>query len=256
MPATPTLVRVLLAEPGALAENSLHPTQLLHLCAVGFFVRQCSGTLMGSLATEQPTCRLHLQPQHHMSPPRLPHQPARRHGSNGLFPRTTSIIGDSIIRKICFFNATTHCFPGATASDILDMLTANTSIIRVIVHIGTCDTSFYRSELTKKYFISLFNLLSNCGKSILISGPIPTLGRGSGLFSRILSLNTWLKSVSLSYSLQFINNFNLFWNWPAFFAGLHPNHLDSHMLSTNIQHAVHCTLHANTGHAVHFVPHD
>uniref|UniRef100_A0A7N8YGD6 SGNH hydrolase-type esterase domain-containing protein n=1 Tax=Mastacembelus armatus TaxID=205130 RepID=A0A7N8YGD6_9TELE len=199
-----------------------------------------------------------------------PRQSARRHDSNGqllvssprpLSPPTTLIIGDSIIRNVRFFNATTHCFPGATASDILAMLpgllpTLPSSIIRMIVHIGTCDTSLHQSELTKKDFLSLLHLLSNCRKTIFMSGPIPTFGRGSGRFSRILSLNTWLKSVSLSYNLQFIDNFNLFWNRPAFFAGdgLHPNRLGSHVLSTNIQHAVHCTLHANTGQPVHSVP--
>uniref|UniRef100_A0A7N8XT48 SGNH hydrolase-type esterase domain-containing protein n=1 Tax=Mastacembelus armatus TaxID=205130 RepID=A0A7N8XT48_9TELE len=172
---------------------------------------------------------------------RILRESARRHDSNSqllassprpLFPPTTLIIGDSIIRNVRFFNATTHCLPGAMVSDILAMLpgllpTLPSSISRVIVHIGTCDTSLHRSELTKKDFISLLHLLSNCGKTIFMSGPIPTFGRGSGRFSRILSLNTWIKSVSLSYNLQFIDNFNLFWNRPAFFAGdgLHPNRL-------------------------------
>lgn len=51
---------------------------------------------------------------------------------------------------------------------------------------------YFSSELTINCFIELFNLLNNCGKRFFISGRIPTLARGPGCFSRILSLNTSL----------------------------------------------------------------
>ncbi|CAJ1055557.1 Borealin%2C partial [Xyrichtys novacula] len=112
-----------------------------------------------------------------------------------LFPPTTLIIGDSITRYIRFFNAITHCFPGAT------------------------DT----------------------GKTVFISGPIPTLGRGGERFSRILSLHTWLQSTCPTHNFGFIDNFNLFWDRASLFShdGIHPNRLGSRMLSCNIQYMIH-----------------
>uniref|UniRef100_A0A3Q1J1Q8 SGNH hydrolase-type esterase domain-containing protein n=1 Tax=Anabas testudineus TaxID=64144 RepID=A0A3Q1J1Q8_ANATE len=140
-------------------------------------------------------------------------------------------------RHIRFFNAATHCFPGATVPVILDKLPSlldslPSSIVRVIVHVGSCDTTRQHSELTKKDFNALFSFLKSCGKSVFISGPIPTLGRGIGRFSRILSLHTWLQSACTSQHLGFIDNFNLFWDRPSFFRndGLHPSRHGSPML--------------------------
>uniref|UniRef100_A0A3Q1HT76 SGNH hydrolase-type esterase domain-containing protein n=1 Tax=Anabas testudineus TaxID=64144 RepID=A0A3Q1HT76_ANATE len=167
-----------------------------------------------------------------------------------LFSPTTLIVGDSITRHIRFFNAATHCFPGATVPVILDKLPSlldslPSSIVRVIVHVGSCDTTRQHSELTKKDFNALFSFLKSCGKSVFISGPIPTLGRGIGRFSRILSLHTWLQSACKSQHLGFIDNFNLFWDRPSFFRndGLHPSRHGSRMLAANIQHAIQCTPH-------------
>uniref|UniRef100_A0A671UXC8 SGNH hydrolase-type esterase domain-containing protein n=1 Tax=Sparus aurata TaxID=8175 RepID=A0A671UXC8_SPAAU len=133
------------------------------------------------------------------------HSPARSQSTESsqpssprpLFTPTTLIIGDSIARKIRFFNTTTHCFPGATLPVIIDKLpvllcSLPSSINRVIVHVGSNDTARRQSELTKKDFNALFSFLNSCGKDVWLSGPLPTLGRGDGRFSRILSLNTWL----------------------------------------------------------------
>ena len=108
-----------------------------------------------------------------------------------LFSRTTLRVGDSIIRNTHFFNAATHCLPGATVPVITSKLPgllrsllltpahscAQSSVRRVIVHVGTCHTARQQTELTKKEFNNLFNFLSSCEKSIYLSGPIPSLGR-------------------------------------------------------------------------------
>ncbi|KAG8001673.1 hypothetical protein GBF38_007428 [Nibea albiflora] len=142
---------------------------------------------------------------------RLQHRPDGPHISSPrpLFPPTTLIIGDSITRDIRFINAATHYFPGATVPHILDKLlemmhSLPTSIKRIIVHVGTNDTTRQESERTKNDFKLLFNALKNCGKSVFISGPIPTVGRGAGRFSRLLSLHTWLQSASRIYNFGFI----------------------------------------------------
>ena len=162
-----------------------------------------------------------------------------------LFDPTTLIVGDSIIRNIHFFNAATRCFPGATVPDILLKLPCllralPTSVQRIIVHVGCNDTVFQQSELTKIDFNNLLNFLNSCGKTALISGPIPSLGRGSERFSRVLSLHTWLQSACRAHNVGFIDNFNLFWERASYFKsdGIHPNKKGSLMLAANLQHAV------------------
>ncbi|KAL7395649.1 hypothetical protein ABVT39_020810 [Epinephelus coioides] len=87
-----------------------------------------------------------------------------------LFPPSTVLFGDSIIRNIRFFNATTHCFPGAKVPVILDKLpelhSLPSSINRLIFHLGSNDTARWRSELTKMDFVALFNLLKNCASGL------------------------------------------------------------------------------------------
>uniref|UniRef100_A0AAQ5ZE09 SGNH hydrolase-type esterase domain-containing protein n=1 Tax=Amphiprion ocellaris TaxID=80972 RepID=A0AAQ5ZE09_AMPOC len=161
---------------------------------------------------------------------------------------TTLIIGDSIVRNIRFFNATTRCFPGATVAVILDKLpellqSIQSSVCRVIIHIGTNDTTRRQSELMKQDFMDLFRLMESCGKSVFISGPIPTLSHGAERFSRLLSLSTWLQHTCTAHKLNFIDNFNLFWNRPGFYRqdGLHPSTLGSSVLTANIHHTVQST---------------
>ena len=162
-----------------------------------------------------------------------------------LFSPTTLLIGDSIIRNCRFFNASTVCLPGATVSTILDKLpdllsSAPPTVDRVIVHVGTNDTALQHSETTKQDFLELFEFLAFSGKTVFISGPIPTLNRGDNRFSRILSLVTWLKHISSSYNFGFIDNFNLFWTRSTFYRhdGLHPNTLGNRFLTNNILHTV------------------
>ncbi|KAL7408313.1 hypothetical protein ABVT39_021388 [Epinephelus coioides] len=94
-----------------------------------------------------------------------------------LFPITALTVGDSIV-SICFANAATHCFPGATAADILDKLprlleSAPPTITKVIIHCGSNDTTHRQTELTKVYFRHLFKLLNSCGKSVFFLWPTP-----------------------------------------------------------------------------------
>lgn len=122
-----------------------------------------------------------------------------------LFSPTILIIGDSITRNVRFFNSVTHCFPGATVPVIQQKLqgllpSLPSSIKRVIIHVGTNDTALQQS-LTKSDFNHLFNFLKHCGKSVFISGPIPTVGRGAGRFSRFLSLHAWLQSACTMWVL-------------------------------------------------------
>ena len=161
-----------------------------------------------------------------------------------LFPPTTLIIGDSITRNLRFFNATTHCFPGATVPVILAKLpgllrSLPPSVHRIIVHVGCVDASHRQSEITKTHFNKLFQLLNSTGKSTFISGPLSP-HRGVGIFSRVLSLHTWLQHACRAHSVGFIDNFNLFWGRPSLLKadGFHPNRLGGRTLAANVQYAV------------------
>lgn len=165
-----------------------------------------------------------------------------------LFPPTTIIVGDSIIRHVHFFNAKTHCFPGATVSKIVQELPSllqsmPPTIHRAVIHVGTNDMSQARSELTKRDFKELFNVLKPWiinGLSVFVSGPLPALYRGDERFSRTRLLNTWLNSTCRSHHIHFIDNFNLFWNRPSHFKpdGLHLNRFGSRILSDNFQYTI------------------
>ena len=111
---------------------------------------------------------------------------------------------------------------------------------KIVVHVGCNDIPSEQSEVTKADYIHLIDQLNNTGKSILISGLIPTLGRGMGRFTRTLSLHSWLVSYCSAHNIVFVDNFNLFWNQPPLYLrdGVHPSRLGSSILSDNIQHAV------------------
>lgn len=174
------------------------------------------------------------------------HVSSQRPSPRPLFPPTTVIIGDSIVRHVRFFNAVTHCLPGATVRVILGKLpgllqSLPPSVTQVVVHVGSNDSTRLASELIKTDFKDLFMFLKNCGKSVFLSGPTPTFGRGGERFSRLLSLHTWLQSTCTAYGFCFIDNFNLFWNRPSFYRldGLHPSKLGSRILAANFQYTLH-----------------
>ncbi|KAG8008872.1 Rab3 GTPase-activating protein catalytic subunit [Nibea albiflora] len=113
-----------------------------------------------------------------------------------LFPPTTLIVGDSIIRNIRFFNATTKCFPGATTSKIMDMLpnllqSLPSSVERAVLHVGTNDVAHGNSEQVKEHFKDLFKtwqkpdvfsaLNETCSNGFCYLQRARTSGRGGGL---------------------------------------------------------------------------
>ena len=72
------------------------------------------------------------------------------------------------------------------------------SISKIIVHVGSNDTVRCESGFS-------FGSLKQCGKSIFISGPIPTVGCRDERFSRIISLNNWLHTCR-EHGVGFIDN--------------------------------------------------
>ena len=74
------------------------------------------------------------------------------------------IIGDSILRNVRLNGAFTLSFPGATVTDITEkipsVLDSHPQVNRIVVHVGTNDTSRQQSEILKRDFTQLFNKLS------------------------------------------------------------------------------------------------
>lgn len=159
-------------------------------------------------------------------------------------PPTTLIIGDSIVRNIRRKSAATFCFPGAKVSDIMviipSILADHPYARNVVLHIGCNDIPSRTSEILKRDFTKLLDSLVHKGIRLFVSGPLPPLGRGVGRFSRTLSLHTWLQLTCTARNIAFVDNFNLFWNRPAFFRrdGIHPNGLGSRILTDNLFYTV------------------
>ena len=97
------------------------------------------------------------------------------------------------------------CIPGETPG----LLGPFPTVVKVIAHVCTSVTARQQSKLTKADFIHLFNQLNRCGQTVLIFGPIPTLGHGAGCFSGILGLLTWLQSLCIEHTIGFPLNFVL-----------------------------------------------
>ena len=158
---------------------------------------------------------------------------------------STVIIGDSIVRRVKFANAIVHCFPGITTAKLLEKVPSildslPPSISRIVIHTGANDQY---SEIARRSFIRLFDLLRSSGKSIFISGPLPTMPyHGNVRLSRLQSLHYWLQSTCHSHSnnITYISNFFLFWDRSSYYMsdGLHPSIVGAQMLSYNIKRSV------------------
>lgn len=182
--------------------------------------------------------------------PSRPPGPPRPYLASKLSPSppATIIIGDSTVRYVSVNNAHTVVFPGATVAviteKIQEVMTSFPAADSLIVHAGTNDVRKQQSELLKRDFIQLFGVLKHLHYSVSISGPTPSPGHGPGRFSRLLSLNSWLQSACRTHNVNFINNFDLFWQRNNLFAvdGLHLNFAGARALSSNFSYCIHhCT---------------
>ncbi|XP_076839228.1 uncharacterized protein LOC143484417 [Brachyhypopomus gauderio] len=125
-----------------------------------------------------------------------------RRGINGERRRGTPpqpktlLIGDSVIRDVWSNSIKVFCFPRVTVCEVIPMiphiLHDHPATERLIVHVGSSDVYKQQSEILKQDFNHLFDILEFSQCEVFISGPIPTARRGSGHFTRLLALNSWL----------------------------------------------------------------
>uniref|UniRef100_A0A8C5AGP4 SGNH hydrolase-type esterase domain-containing protein n=1 Tax=Gadus morhua TaxID=8049 RepID=A0A8C5AGP4_GADMO len=134
--------------------------------------------------------------------------------------------------------ATTHCIPVPKIPVIQPLFPPSTLII------GDSITRHLRFFNLRDMLPTLPSTIRRiiCDKSVFVSGPIPTIGRGNERFSRLLSLNTWLRDTCGETNVCFIENFDVFWNRQSLYLrdGLHPNTKGSRLLAANIHYTMTC----------------
>lgn len=95
------------------------------------------------------------------------------------------------MRNICFFNSTTYCFPGAIATEISGKLqdifqTLPQTIKCLVMHIQTNKVIRGQSEVPRSNFNTLFTVMKDCRKLVIVSGPSWRRAFSGGSSSSIL----------------------------------------------------------------------
>ncbi|KAK0143284.1 hypothetical protein N1851_018600 [Merluccius polli] len=147
----------------------------------------------------------------------------------------TLIVGDGAVNKTKHFfskNTKVLCFTNDMVSDIsekiLEITAEHPRVKSLVIHTGVLDVVKQQSEVLKQDFNDLLNKVQ--------IGPLPTVRRGDERFSRLLMLNRWLKDTCAAQSVNFIDNFNIFWERRHLFEadGLCLNRSGVQLLSYNI----------------------
>ncbi|KAK0148179.1 Plexin-A1 [Merluccius polli] len=130
----------------------------------------------------------------------------------------TLIVSDGAVNKTKHFfskNTKVLCFTNDMVSDIsekiLEITAEHPTVKSLVIHTGALDVVKQQSEVLKRDFNDLLNKVRCLNTEVFISGPLPTVRRGDERFSRLLMLNRWLKDTCAAQSVNFIDNFNMFW---------------------------------------------
>lgn len=157
------------------------------------------------------------------------------------------LIGDTITENVEILGTQILTMTDASVKELTELLPeiicAHPKDSKIIIHTGSHDVLKRRtgSEILKKDFSQLLHLIIQHDPSrVAISGPIPTVGKRSEAFSRLLNLNSWLTSECSNNGIQFIDNFNVFWNCKDHFQRdeIHPNRLGTRRLAANLNFAI------------------
>jgi hypothetical protein len=153
-------------------------------------------------------------------------------------------IGDSIVRNIHLdkkkARITKICCSGKRVKEVhgraMLEIEHKPDLETVIFHAGVNDLRQKETETLKSHFCSLAEEVSKAGKNLVISGPLPMTRKGCEAFSRLLSLNDWLIKWCAEENLQFVDNFDTFWERPTLVGrdGLHPTQEGANAIAVNI----------------------
>ncbi|KAM4539925.1 uncharacterized protein PAE49_020669 [Odontesthes bonariensis] len=119
---------------------------------------------------------------------------------------------------------------------ILDIVAEHPTLKSLIIQTGDLDVVKQQSEVLKQDFMDLVNKVRCTSTEVFFSGPLPTVWKGDERFSRLMMLNRWLKDMCAAHSMNFIDNFNIFWGRRHLFKadGFHLNKSGVQLLSSNI----------------------
>lgn len=131
----------------------------------------------------------------------------------------TLIVGDGAVDKIKYYcskkNTVVLCFTNTMVSDIskkiLKIADEHPTVKYLIIHTGALDVVKQQSEVLKQEFIDLLNKVQCLNTKVFFSSPLPTVRRGDERFSRLMMLNRWLQDICAAQSVNFIDNFTIFW---------------------------------------------
>ena len=156
----------------------------------------------------------------------------------------TLIVGDGAVNEMKRFcnmkNTKVLCFSNDMVSDITEKILRITAehptVTSLIVHTGALDVVKPKSEVLKQDFVDLLDKVKSLYPKVFISGPLPTVRGGDERFSRLMMLNRWLKDTCAAHSVNFIDNFNIFWERRHLFKadGFCLNKSGVRLLSSNI----------------------
>lgn len=120
------------------------------------------------------------------TPQRGSHQHGAASGDNGVIEpdterATTLVIGDPIVWNVRLRGTLTVSFHGTTVADITEKIVAvldsQHQVNRVVIQLGTNDTSRQQYELLKQDFTKLFKQNSQSRLCVFISSPtLPVAG--------------------------------------------------------------------------------
>ena len=124
---------------------------------------------------------------------------------------------------------------------ILEITAEHPTVKSLVIHTGALYVVKQQSEVLKQDFNDLLNKVRCLNTEVFISGPLPTVRRGDEGFSRLLMLNRWLKDTCAAQSVNFIDNFNIFWERRHLFEadGFCLNKSGVQLLSYNIFYFLH-----------------
>lgn len=157
----------------------------------------------------------------------------------------TLIVGDFSVKDvqwICGKNTKVLCFPKDMVSDmqkrILKTVTKYPTVKNIVLHTGSNDVSKQQSEVLKRDFAGLITTASSLDAAVFISGPLPSIRGGEERFSRLLALNKWISSACADKKLNFIDNFQIFWERRHLFKanGFSLNRSGVRLFTSNVFH--------------------
>ena len=110
----------------------------------------------------------------------------------------------------------------------------------VLYQLGTHDLRNTQTEVLKQHFIEFSDFLKTKSIQLFISGPVPSYGLTSELFSRLVAIDNWLLEWAEAGNILYVSNFNLFWKKRHLFhRGGTLNKTGALFLTDNIKPIVH-----------------